>query len=240
MSIERSSTIPVLEAPQVAAPDDVGAGVTPAMRLQILSTEHWSLLATRSLAWNEVFARAGMQLSMLSGAIVALALVGQGSGFGDTFLLFGTAILPVVLFVGLGTFARLAASNYVEAMCVIGMNRIRAGYLEMAPDLERFFVSGVHDDLPGVARTMGLEPGSSGLIHIMAATPTLVGAVNSVVAGALAGFVLLLVRADVPVVLAAAAVVSAAAFVAHSQYARARALRLRTSHQPQFPGPGPG
>jgi len=29
---------------------------TPAMRLQILSTEHWSLLASRSLAWNEVLA----------------------------------------------------------------------------------------------------------------------------------------------------------------------------------------
>jgi len=48
------------------------ADVSPAMRLQILSTEHWSLLASRSLAWNESFSRAGMFLSTLSGAIVAL------------------------------------------------------------------------------------------------------------------------------------------------------------------------
>src|SRR5881409_1123072 len=46
------------------APTD---GVSPAMRLQILSTEHWSLLASRSLAWNESFSRAGMFLTTLTG-----------------------------------------------------------------------------------------------------------------------------------------------------------------------------
>jgi|SRR5437773_12185568 len=57
--------------------------VTPAMRLQILSTEHWSLLASRALAWNESFSRAGMFLTTLTGAIVALALVAQASAFGE-------------------------------------------------------------------------------------------------------------------------------------------------------------
>ncbi len=33
------------------------------VRLQILSTEHWSLLASRSLAWNEVFSRTTMFLA---------------------------------------------------------------------------------------------------------------------------------------------------------------------------------
>ena len=36
------------------------------VRLQILTTEHWSLLASRGLAWNESFSRAGMYLSTLS------------------------------------------------------------------------------------------------------------------------------------------------------------------------------
>lgn len=45
------------------------------VRLQILSTEHWSLLASRSLGWNEVFSRTTMFLATLSGAVVALALV---------------------------------------------------------------------------------------------------------------------------------------------------------------------
>lgn len=56
------------------------------VRLQILATEHWSLLATRSLTWTESFSRAQMFLSVLSGAVVALALVAQATSFGDGFV----------------------------------------------------------------------------------------------------------------------------------------------------------
>lgn len=48
---------------------------TDSVRMQILATEHWSLLATRSMVWNEMFTRAGMFLTTLSASIVALALV---------------------------------------------------------------------------------------------------------------------------------------------------------------------
>src|SRR4029453_1005457 len=95
MSIERPGGVPMGEPAARPAPatgtgetDQASTEITPALRLQILATEHWSLLATRSLAWNEAFTRAGMLLSALAGAIVALALVGQGSGFGTTFVAF--------------------------------------------------------------------------------------------------------------------------------------------------------
>jgi len=39
---------------------------------QILATEHWSLLATRSLIWNEAMSRATVFLTVLSAAIIAL------------------------------------------------------------------------------------------------------------------------------------------------------------------------
>ncbi|HTJ61558.1 MAG TPA: hypothetical protein VL333_10255, partial [Candidatus Saccharimonadales bacterium] len=55
------------------------AGLPAALRLQMLTTEHWSLLATRSMSWNEAFSRAAMFLSVLSGATVALALVAQAT-----------------------------------------------------------------------------------------------------------------------------------------------------------------
>src|SRR5580765_8829526 len=104
---------------------------SPSMRLQILSTEHWSLLASRSLAWNESFARAGMFLSTLSGAMVALALVAGLDKTGDAFFLFAMVLLPVVLFIGIATLLRLGASNQHDAVCVMGMNRIRGAYLEI-------------------------------------------------------------------------------------------------------------
>lgn len=196
MSFERSTAGMGLGAeaglpPPDAADAAAGPGISPGMRLQILSTEHWSLLASRSLAWNESFSRAGMFLSTLSGAIVALALVAQATNFGSGFTLFALVILPVVLFIGLTTLIRLGGSNYHDAMCVLGMNRIRAGYLELAPDLERFFVMGVHDDVPGLTLTMALPPGTSNVVQGFAATPAVVSVINSVIVGVIVALVAL-------------------------------------------------
>jgi hypothetical protein len=51
--------------------------VPVASRVQVLATEHWSLLSTRGLPWNEMFSRASMFFTILSGSVVALALVAQ-------------------------------------------------------------------------------------------------------------------------------------------------------------------
>src|ERR1700716_4167894 len=110
-------------APRVT--DAITTGeTTPAMRLQILSTEHWSLLAARSLAWNESFSRAGMFLTTLTGAIVALALVAQASAFGDAFTLFPLVILPVVLFIGVTTGMRLGGPTHHAGKGAVGINRV--------------------------------------------------------------------------------------------------------------------
>ena len=163
--------------------------ITPALRIQILATEHWSLLATRLLAWNEVFTRAGMFLAALSGAIVALALAAQAFHFGEGFKLFALVILPVVLFIGVTTFIRLGSANDYDATCIIGMNRIRAAYLEMAPDLARYFVTSAHDDVQGVGVTMEVRPGGAHLLHFLAATPIVVSALNSMITAAIAAVI---------------------------------------------------
>jgi hypothetical protein len=86
----------------------------PALRLQILTTEHWSLLSTRALSWNEAFNRATMFLPVLSGAVLALALVAQARRFDEGFTTFALLILPVVLVVGIATFMRLVAINHED------------------------------------------------------------------------------------------------------------------------------
>ena len=126
---------------------------SPALRLQILTTEHWSLLSTRSLSWNEAFSRASMFLSVLSGAVVALALVAQATAFGDGFVTFALLILPVVLFVGVVSFARLVAINHEDVGWVVGMNMLRHAYLEVAPELRDYFITGSNDDETGVMAT---------------------------------------------------------------------------------------
>ena len=214
--------------------------IPPSMRLQILSTEHWSLLASRSLAWNEAFSRAGMFLTTLSGGIVALGLVGGASDFGEAFTLFALVILPVVLFIGVATYIRLGASNYHEAMCVIGMNRIRAAYLELAPDLERYFVMSGHDDPRGISITMGVQPGVGSLFwfaQIIAGTPTVVMVLNSVLAGAIAAIAALRIGAAPGTTLLVGGVAFAIAAAAHSVYSRQTIGRAIGAHRPLFPTP---
>ena len=105
MTFERNPAPPGEPAPTPVVGSAAPAGEpTPVqIRLQILSTEHWSLIAARGLAWNESFTRASMYLSTLSGSIVALSLIGGIDGFRDAFIVAALVILPVDLFVGIGT-----------------------------------------------------------------------------------------------------------------------------------------
>ncbi len=163
-----------------AAPDSVC--------VQILATEHWGQLATRSMLWNEIFARAGMFLTTLSAAVVALALVAQTSDFGDEFRLFALMVLPVVLFVGIATHIRLATAVELDAWTVIGMNRLRHAYLEVAPDLEPYIINSHYDDIAGLLQSSGqytgFRPGMA-----VSSTSTIVAMLNAVVAGVLAALV---------------------------------------------------
>src|SRR5207245_6995346 len=87
--------------------------------LQILATEHWSLLATRSLTYQESLGRINMFLGILSGAVIALALVAQADRFGTAFISIAVFMLSVVLLVGVVTIARLTSLNGADFRCVI-------------------------------------------------------------------------------------------------------------------------
>jgi hypothetical protein len=185
---------------QPSGPPQVGeAGQHPdaaarALRVQMLATEHWSLLATRSLSWNESFARAGMFLTLLSGATVALALVAQATKFGSGFVLFALLILPVVLFVGLATYVRLLEINNEDYVWVRGMNRLRAAYLEIDPGLAPHFITGTSEEPDAIFRTFGThptEPGSmdTGLFHGFVTTPITIAFVDATLAGVLTAIV---------------------------------------------------
>jgi hypothetical protein len=154
--------------------------------LQILTTEHWSLLGARSLVYTEAMSRTSIFVAALSGAVVALALVAQATDFGDGFVAFALVLLPVVYFLGVVTFARLAQVNFEDARWVQGMNRIRNAYLDMAPELEPYFVTSRYDDDLGVLQSavaMRKQPGRG---QPFIAIPGVVAVIDSVVAGAMA------------------------------------------------------
>ena len=163
-------------------------------RLQILATEHWSLLATRSLTYTESFSRVSMFFSVLSGAVISLALIAQAGRFGETFIVAAILLLSTVLFVGFATIGRLMAINLDDIRWVVGMNRLRHAYLALHPDLEQYFSTGSHDDAASISLTMGLEelPYSSpirNLAHGFQTLPGMLGVIVAVVAGALGGLI---------------------------------------------------
>jgi hypothetical protein len=178
-----------------------------------------------------------MFLSTLSGAMVALALVAQASAFGSAFVLFALVILPIVLFVGVATLLRMGGSNYHDAVCVIGMNRIRGAYLELAPDLERYFVMSAHDDAVGVGLTMCVPPAVGTVVHLLAATPFLISVLNSVIVGTIAA----LLAAQLAFVTTGVLLVGGVAFLAsvaiQTAYARRQITGWQKSIRPLFPMP---
>ena len=225
-------------------PVDEPGQPSDAVRVQILATEHWSLLATRSLLWSEAFTRATMFLTALSAAVVALALIAQAAGEEETFTLFVLLLLPVMLVVGLATYVRINRINDEDERLVAGMNRLRRGYLDIAPDLERYFMTDFHDDRHGVAMTSGVgiedDPFRRFVMHVIGSTPGLVGLIESVVAGALVGLVAVVL--GLPAVLATlagmgigfgvlAALVITSVRTAHRSMARSTP-RFPTEHRP--------
>ncbi len=207
------------------------------MRLQILSTEHWSLLASRSLAWNESFTRAGMYLSTLSFSVVAIALVAQATDFGEGFRLFALVLLPVVLLLGIGTQLRLDSANHHDVVCIIGMNRIRAKYLELAPDLGPQFVMGTTDDVPGVAQTMAVVPGRGFAANLLSATPVQISMLNAVVCGVIVALAAIQVGLGPAATLALATLAFLAALTVFAWTTRRLLRKLIESHVPLYPTP---
>jgi hypothetical protein len=155
--------------------------------LQILTTEHWSLLSARSLVYTEALSRTSIYVAALTGAVVALALVAQATDVGSAFVAFALVLLPVVYFLGVVTIVRLSQVNAEDARWVQGMNRIRNAYLQLAPELEPYFVTSHYDDRAGVLQSAMAMPRVPPRTQAFVAVPGVVAVVNSVVAGAAAG-----------------------------------------------------
>jgi hypothetical protein len=219
-------------------PSDADAVARRGQRIQILATEHWNLLATRSLSWSESFSRATMFLTVLSGATVALALVAQATQFGEGFVLFALLVLPVVLFVGATTFVRLVEVNNEDVHWVYGMNRLRHAYLDMEPELEPYFVTGYTDEDAAIVRTYGSHGTGSALTHALVTTPATIAFVNAMIAAVLGAIALM----EVHMAMVPAVVVGAALFLVASAvqiwFNRHSAAEYQREHAKRDPAGG--
>jgi len=209
--------------------------------LQILATEHWSLLATRALTYQESLGRVNMFLAILSGAVIALALVAQADHFGTAFISIAIFMLSVVFFVGLLTVRRLLMLNRDDYMWVVAMNRIRNAYLALHPELEPHFSTSPHDDLAGVLDTLGVDAfGASrmgSLFHGLVTLPGMLGVIVASVGGAIGGLIAAGFGAPPVLVLLMGVIFFLVAVAVVALWGRSSVRKPSPTLKPRFPSP---
>jgi small-conductance mechanosensitive channel len=150
---------------------------SPSLRAQLLATEHWSLLASRSTAQGEVLTRISILLTLVSASLVSLALVGQATGFSGTFTPFSLVVLAVVVLVGVLTEIRVFNVGMEDLMYVLAMNRLRGAYVDLDPGVARYHFLGPRGSFVQVA--------GSTMMFIAAINATMVGLLASAVSASL-------------------------------------------------------
>ena len=94
---------------------------------------------------------------------------------------------------------------------MIGMDRIRAAYLELAPDVERYFVMSARDDPPGIRITM--------------------------LAGVIVALVTLRMGGTAPAILGTGALGFAVALLLQGHYVQRSISKVQSGLHPHFPTP---
>lgn len=177
----------------------------PAVRAQLLATEHWGLLASRSTTQSEVLTRISMFLTFTSASVVSVALVGQATRFSDAFVMVAVIVLCIDVVMGLLTQVRVFNVGQEDLMYVTAMNRLRAAYVDLDPGVAPYLMAAHHDDEAGASRTYFFFGNRNALSHVAGSSMVFMTAANAALIAILAGLVLTLLGAGT-----AAAVISGA------------------------------
>ena len=239
--VAQAEARPIEDATEFEGPARPRTGLGDPRALQILSTEHWSLLTARSLVYNEAFARGGMFLAFLSATLLVLGLISTATGFSDGFLVVAALLLALDFFVGLATIGRINGASTEDLRYLQGMNRLRHAYFELVPGLEDYFITSGYDDFESVAAFYGPAGESAstlrGVAHGMTTMPVMISVICCTIGAVLSAVLVLLTTHDAM----AAGLVGAGAFVVlfaiMAGYGFRSAMNFSTSLPAKFPRP---
>jgi hypothetical protein len=229
---------PAGQPPSNASHQHTGSAA-PSVRAQLLATEHWSLLATRSTTQSEVLSRITTFLMLVSASIVSLALIGQATRFDRRFITFALVLVGMVLVIGALTQVRLGNAAFEDLGHVIGMNRLRAAYVQLDPGIERYLVTSAHDDDDGIWQTYNHLMGPNPIWQPFASTTTFITLVNSGLTGVFAALVAVAVNAPGPLVATVAAACGLAFLGISAALDGRRVQRMNRRYVSLFPASDP-
>jgi Ca2+/Na+ antiporter len=219
---------------RLAAPEEPRGPLAgnPQSLVAILTTEHFTLQTARAATISETTARASLFLGTVSGALVALAFLGQVSSAGGAFFAFGLVLFPALLFLGLATYDRVLQTSIEDVAYAQRINRIRRCYLDGAPELAAWLAPAAGEGAAAAIGAGGMRPGRWQMLVTIAGT---IGVINSVIVGVLVALLVGLLTRDATALAAAAGVAAFVLGVALHQRHQAR-RRLRTPSPFDRPG----
>jgi len=203
-------------------------GLEDPRAVDILTTEHWSLISNRTLGYQEMFGRATIFVSILSAVVIALAFLAQATHFGRETLTFAVLLVAVALFIGITTFVRSVAVNFEDARWVVGMNRLRDAYEQIVPETAPFLAAGRQALYEQRSLGQGSRQRIGNLGNSLTTTSSVIATLNSVLAGSLAAALVAFFSAGPVIAASIGAVVSIVSGILHVRYA----ARYRQRHVP--------
>lgn len=157
-----------------------------ALRAQILATEHWSLLASRSTTQSEVLTRIAIFLTLVSAGVFSLGVLGNATGFRGGFGAVAVGVLLLLALLGAVTQLRVLSTAQEDLAYVLAMNRLRGAYVDLDPGVERYFLMSAADDEDGAGRTY-YPFASRDRTQVLASAMLLILVVESALVGTLCG-----------------------------------------------------
>jgi NAD/NADP transhydrogenase beta subunit len=220
----------------VPTPDDPGQA-PPSVRAQLLATEHWSLLASRSTTQSEVLTRISIFLTLTSAGLVSLALAGQAMHFDGTFQLLAMIVLAIVLGIGILTQIRVFNVGFEDLGYVLAMNRLRAAYAELDPSIRSYLMTSTFDDGPGSQDTYVMFGRRSSPGHFAGSSMMLIATVNAALVGLFVAGIVASFGVPSIIALVAGLVGGALYLVIVLQHSYRRFTHSWSTYEPRFPSP---
>jgi hypothetical protein len=213
----------------------------PGVRAQLLATEHWSLLASRSTTQGEVLTRISMFLTLVSAGLVSLALAGQATDFDEGFPGFALTVLGIILLVGILTQVRVTNVAMEDLAYVLAMNRLRAAYVDLDPGVAQYLMTSPFDDQRGAQLTyyfIGQRPRN--FSQVLGSSMMFIIAVNSTLLGLLLAGITLGLGLWFPLGVMVSILTGLAFLVGSTVVGGSRYFGFWRRYTPRFPSPPPG
>jgi hypothetical protein len=219
------------------SPSGAPAGIPPSVRAQLLATEHWGLLASRSTTQSEVLTRISMFLTFTSASVVSVALVGQATKFSEAFVMLAVIVLCIDVAMGLLTQIRVTNVGLEDLMYVTAMNRLRAAYVDLDPGVAPYLMAAAHDDRAGADRTYFFFGNRNPRLHVAGSSMTFMIAVNAALLAILSGLLMTLFGAGTVSAVIVGAVIGTAFLTGCSIHGYLTYMELWRRFKPLSPTP---